>query len=576
MSLHLVNSKEWKLTPEPDAAGVEKLCKEINVSGPVGKILYQRNITNLEEAKYFFRPSLDDLHDPFLMQDMDKAVKRLQKAIAQREKILVYGDYDVDGTTAVSLFYGFLSKHYDRLDHYIPDRYQEGYGLSFRGVDYAEEEGCKLVVTLDCGIKAHEKIEYGNQKGIDFIVCDHHKPGVELPPAHAVLDPKRDDCAYPYDELTGCSIGFKFLQAFCQAENIPEDGLFQYLDLTAISTACDIVPVLKENRILLKHGLDFINNSPRAGIKALIEVAGYKSALNVTGLVFGIGPRINAAGRIAHANLAVKLLLAEDAEEAAALAAQINTNNDRRKAYDEEITAEALKMIEEERPPQAKTSVLFKNDWHKGVIGIVASRCIEQHYRPTIILTESNGKATGSARSVPGYDIYEAISACSDLLLQFGGHKYAAGLTLELDKVPAFIDKFEAVVGSDITEEQLIPKVKINALIDLNQINPRFFKVIEQMAPFGPGNMRPVFASQVAVSAGRYRLLKEKHLKMTVHQPGQSIVFDAIGFDMAHFYDQIVPEEPFFLCYTIEENTYMDRKSLQLYIKDIKKEWVAS
>lgn len=562
--------KNWIVNAAPAGSEVTRLCNEINVSQPVASILLQRGIQRFEDARAFFSPDLSELHDPFLMKDMRLALNRLLQAMQNKEKILIYGDYDVDGTTAVSLVYGFLRQFYPHVDYYIPDRYSEGYGLSAKGVDYAQKTGTTLLVTLDCGIKAIDKVAYGNQLGIDFIICDHHTPGSELPPAVAVLDPKQADCPYPCKELTGCGIGFKLMQALCIHNNIPYDTIFQYLDLAGISIACDIVPVTGENRVLLKYGLELINTSPRPGIKAMLEIAGIKSTLNTGHLVFGIGPRINAAGRIAHANHAVLLLLAKTEEEALEAAKNVDAKNTIRKDYDSSITEEALEMIRQQGIESRKSTVLYKTDWHKGVIGIVASRCIEHFYRPTIILTESGGMATGSARSVAGFNIYKAIEACSDLLERFGGHKYAAGLTLKAKNLAAFTEKFENEVAARITPEQLVPTQKVDFMLELRQITENFFKVLERMAPFGPGNMRPVFASEVVADEARCRVLKEKHLKMLVREANGKTSFDAIGFNMAHLLEKIIPGQPFYICYNIEENHYMGRTSLQLQLRDIK------
>ncbi|MBX2842453.1 MAG: single-stranded-DNA-specific exonuclease RecJ [Flammeovirgaceae bacterium] len=562
--------KKWKFKETPDSTQVEVLKSAINVSEPIAKILCMRGIDSLEKAKHFFRPNLSDLHDPFLMKNMDLAVERLIKALENKEKILVYGDYDVDGTTSVALFYGFLNRYFDNLDFYIPDRYQEGYGVSQRGVEHAIKEKFSLVITIDCGIKAMDMVKLGKDAGLDFIICDHHNPGENLPEAIAVLDPKRNDCSYPFKELSGCGIAFKFLQAYCQIKNLPETELLDYLDLVAISIGCDIVPIEGENRILAKFGLDKVRENPRTGIKALIDVAELPQDLNIGHLVFGIGPRINAAGRIAHANKAVHLLLSESYEEAKTAAYEVNKNNLTRREYDESITKEAIGMIEAGGRSYGKTTVLFKDDWHKGIIGIVASRCIEKYYRPTIILTHSNGKATGSARSVSGFNIYDAITSCEEHLLQFGGHKYAAGLTMEIDAIPAFSKKFEEIVSASIEDDQLIPNVDIDLTIKIDQINEKFYNVIKQMAPFGPANMRPTFMSKVIFPQGAARVLKEKHLKLMVKDPEGFNKIDVIGFGLGDFYADLRPNEPFFICYTIEENEYKGIKKLQLMLKDIK------
>jgi single-stranded-DNA-specific exonuclease len=562
--------KRWDFKDVPDAEQAAALSKSINVNETIASILLQRGVHDFDSAKAFFRPSLEALHDPFLMKDMDKAAARLEKAMSLNQKILIYGDYDVDGTTSVSLVYGFLKSRYQHIDFYIPDRYAEGYGVSSRGIEWARENNFSLIISLDCGIKSIDKVALANSYGIDFIICDHHRPGDDLPQAIAVLDPKRNDCGYPYKELSGCGVGFKLLQAFCQKKNIPTDELFQYLDLVAISIASDIVPITGENRILTYFGLKLINKNPRPGVKALIEVAGFKKALDVTNIVFGLGPRINAAGRIAHAKSAVNLLISETMPDAQEHAKGINDKNSTRKDFDSAITQEALQMIEENLAAKdSKSTVLFKNDWHKGVIGIVASRCIEKYYRPTIILTESNNYATGSARSVYGFDVYEAISKCSDLLEHFGGHMYAAGLTMKVENVPAFRERFEEAVVAAITEEQLMPRIEVDMRISLDQINEKFFSLIEQMGPFGPQNMQPVFVSEFVMDDGRSRVLKEQHLKLSIRQEGTRSV-EAIGFGMSHFYKDISAGKPFHLCYSICENDFNGNKSLQLSIRDIK------
>jgi single-stranded-DNA-specific exonuclease len=565
--------KRWinhpDLTPEQILV-VEELAKSLNVDLSLATLLVQRGIRDFEDSRQFFRPDLSKLHDPYLMQDMDLAVQRLVKAMAKGEKILVYGDYDVDGTTSVTLFYGFLSKIYKALDYYIPDRYSEGYGVSWQSIDWAEENGYSLIVTLDCGIKSVDKVTEAKKRGIDFIICDHHRPGETLPPAEAVLDPKREDCLYPYKELTGCGVGFKLLQAFCIHQQIDQHILFEYLDLLVVSIAADIVPITGENRILAYYGLIRLNAAPRPGIKALIKIAGMSGILDITNVVFGLGPRINAAGRIKHAKEAVRLLLSEEEDEADAFADEINQHNSDRKNFDSSITEEALLMIEnDEWFLKANSTVLYKEDWHKGVIGIVASRCIEKYHRPTIILTHSHGKAAGSARSVPGFDVYEAIEACSDLLEQFGGHTFAAGLTLPVENIEAFRKRFNEIVSSKILPDQLIPMINVDLPLNLNSITPKFFNILRQMGPFGPGNMTPVFVTKNVTLSGNPVIMKEKHIKFDVRQDG-SPAFTAIGFGMASFYKELLNNQPFSICYNLEENNFRDKKTLQLFLKDIK------
>jgi len=568
-----MNIKRW-IYPTPltdtQVATAQALATDINVNPFLSKLLVQRGVESFDDAKTFFRASLDQLHDPFLMRDMDKAVARLSAAIDNQEKIVVYGDYDVDGATSVSLFYGFLKQHYAHLAYYIPDRYTEGYGVSARGVEWAAENGCSLIVTLDCGIKSADKVLMGRDLGVDFIICDHHRPDDNLPQAAAVLDPKRVDCAYPYKELTGCGVGFKLLQALCQQRGYDQTELLEWLDLVVVSIAADIVPITGENRVLAYFGLQKINQQKRIGFKALIEIAGLKNALNITNVVFGLAPRINAAGRIAHATAAVKLLLADDWDEALTFANDINKHNADRRIYDSSITEEALEMIKgDDWLANAKSTVLYKKTWHKGVVGIVASRCIEHYYRPTIILTESNGKAAGSARSVPGFDVYEAIEACSDLLEQFGGHTFAAGLTLPVDNIAAFREKFESIVNERIVPNQLTPALTIDMDLELGAITPKFFKIMKQMEPFGPGNMTPLFASHHLHLAGTPTIMKEKHLKFEVFQ-ANSPKFTAVGFGMAELYPKLTSGQPFSMAYTIEENTFRDQTTLQLMIKDVK------
>lgn len=561
-----------------DESVVQALSKDINVNPTLANMLANRGVHNFQLAKEFFRPDLDKLHDPFLMKDMDRAVERLQQAITNREKILVYGDYDVDGTTSVALMYGFLNRFYSRLEFYIPDRYKEGYGISERGVRYAAENGFTLIVSLDCGIKAIQKVALGKELGVDFIICDHHTPGDELPAAAAILDPKRKDCAYPYKELSGCGVGFKLIQAFSMVNNLEMAEVMSYLDLLAISIAADIVPITGENRILAYYGLERLNNNPRPGIKALMIKSNIEKEMGIGDIVFKIGPRINASGRLEHAKASVELLLSKNLDDAMQRAELVDTVNAARKNFDENITKEAISMIEEmEMVREMKSTVLFKEDWHKGVIGIVASRCIEKYYRPTIILTESNNKATGSARSVYDFDIYEAIAECSDLLEQFGGHKYAAGLTMSVDKVIAFQAKFEEVVSSRITDIHMKPVLEIDDEILLDQINYKFYNILKQMAPFGPGNPEPIFTVS-QVYAEEVRILKDKHLRFNVVQDGQVTKPVCIAFGMADksvypdeiIYKMLNRKMRFDLAFEIRENTFRNNSSLQLYVKDIK------
>lgn len=569
---------KWIIREKADPKAVESLGKEINLNQTLANMLVNRGVDTFQKAKDFFRPDPDKLHDPYLMKDMDKAVERLALAIHKEEKILVYGDYDVDGTTSVAMFYGFLKQFYSHVSFYIPDRYKEGYGISEKGVRFAAENNFSLVVSLDCGIKAIEKVSLAKELGVDFIICDHHTPGDILPPAVAILDPKRSDCEYPYKELSGCGVGFKLVQAFSAYRNDDPAKVMAYLDLLAVSIAADIVPITGENRILTYYGIEKINNNPRPGLKALILRSKIEKEIEISDIVFKIGPRINASGRLEHAKASVELLISDDLEDALARAEIVDTVNAARKNFDENITKEALSMIQGmEEISHRKTTVLFKEDWHKGVIGIVASRCIEKYYRPTIILTESNNKATGSARSVFDFDIYEAISECSDLLEQFGGHKYAAGLTLSVGNVPAFQDKFEAVVSARINEIHMKPVLEVDDEILLDQINYRFFNILKQMAPFGPGNPEPIFCVN-QVYAEDVRVLKDKHLRFNVVQDGQETKPVCIAFGMADktiypdeiIYKMLNRKMRFDLAFEIRENTFRNNSSLQLYVKDIK------
>jgi single-stranded-DNA-specific exonuclease len=562
--------KRWVYKTIPPSNEVAALSKSININHGLASILIQRGITDFEIAKKFFRPTLSQLHDPFLMKDMEKAVARLKRATDSNEKILIYGDYDVDGTTAVALVYSYLKSFYPHIDFYIPDRYAEGYGVSEAGILWAEENGFSLIIALDLGVKAIDAVTLATQKKIDFIICDHHLPGTNIPNAVAVLDPKRDDCSYPFKELSGCGLGFKLMQAFARKFR-KEEELNDYLDLVAVSIASDIVPVNDENRILAYFGIQKLNQNPLPGLKALKDIAAIKSDLDISGVVFTLGPRINAAGRVAHARGAVELLISKTEEEANALAEKVNLKNNLRREFDLNITEEALAMIEgDELLKNAKSTVLFKNTWHKGVIGIVAARCVEKYYRPTVILTESNDKITGSARSVRDFDLYEAINSCSDLLEKFGGHKYAAGLTLDKTNLTAFQQRFEEVVSSTITEEMQTPVIEIDIPIEFDTITNKFNSVLKQMGPFGPENQKPVFeASNVFVQNG-LSSFKDKHIRFLAGQENNESVFNAVGFDMMEYYERIASGDQFCMAFTLEENTYNGMTSLQLRIKDLK------
>lgn len=561
--------KRWINKAAPSEDQVKALGQTLNINSLLASILIQRGIDTFDKAKAFFRPTLLDLHNPFLMQDMEKAVERLHKAIRGNEKILIYGDYDVDGTTAVALVFSYLFSFYKHCEYYVPDRYSEGYGVSQAGIEYAAANGITLIITLDCGIKASDKVTLADSHGIDFIICDHHLPDANIPNAIAVLDPKREDCGYPYTELSGCGLGFKFIQAYAQKHR-DEEEVFQYLDMVAVSIASDIVPITGENRVLTVFGLKKLNENPSPGLKALKEIAAIRNDLDVSGIVFTIGPRINAAGRIAHANGAVKLLIASTEQEALDLAFSINEKNDQRRVVDLDITAEALAMIEaDEKIRNANSTVLYKNTWSKGVIGIVASRCIEKYYRPTIILTESNDKITGSARSVHGFDLYEAIEACSDLLDKFGGHRHAAGLTLDHQNLDAFIDRFEEVVTARMTDEMKSPVIDIDAEIQLDTITAKFLNILKQMAPFGPENLNPVFAAHHLQIAHSLSAFKDRHIRFFVKQGQTNNALAVVGFDMIKHYEGLVSGKPFSMAFTIEENVFNGNTSIQLKIKDL-------
>lgn len=562
-------NKRWVLRPSPKVCQVNALAAELGIRPALATILVQKGISNFEKAKAYFRPSLDALHDPFMMRDMHKAVDRLARAIAYKEPILVYGDYDVDGVTSVAMFYSFLQSLQARIDFYIPDRHTEGYGISMKAVNWAAHAGFKLLVSLDCGIRAINCIQQANALGMDVIVSDHHEPGNVLPQAHAIINPKQQDCNYPDQALSGCGVGFKLLQAFTLQQGLSIANLYDYLDLVAVSIACDIVPIVGENRILAYHGLKKLNMASRVGLRALMQVGDLTLPLGFSELIFGLGPRINAAGRLGCANLAVRLLLATDQKEAAQLADMLNQNNLLRRNVDSKMTEEAIAMVNgHPHRLRTKTTVLFKDDWHKGVVGIVAARCVERHYRPTVILTADQGKATGSARSVAGYNICQALSACADLLDQYGGHAYAAGLTLPLKQVAAFQQRFEEVVASSITDELLTPLQEIDLPLMFQEIDYKFYNVLKQMAPFGTGNMKIVFVTD-HVLAKRYRVLKAQHLKLHVYQQGADRVLEAIGFGLAHYESLICSQQPFRMVYTIEENHYLGERNLQLNIKDL-------
>ncbi|MDB0039634.1 single-stranded-DNA-specific exonuclease RecJ [Polaribacter sp.] len=559
----------WSSKPKIEKEKIAKLAKDLSVETTVAKILLQRNISTFEEAKKFFRPSLDDLHDPFLMKDMDVAVERIETAIRNQENILVFGDYDVDGTSAVSLVASYLKTIYPNISTYIPDRYEEGYGVSFKGIDFAEDNNFSLIIALDCGTKALEKVAYATEKKIDFIICDHHKPGAELPKAVAILNPKRADCYYPFDELCGCGVGFKLIQALGKNRQQSIADFVPYLDLVATAIAADIVPINGENRTLAYFGLQVINSNPRNGIKAIIHQT-KKEVLTITDVVFIVAPRINAAGRMKHGNYAVELLTEMDFDSAVEFAAAIEIFNADRKDLDKKITNEALMQIIDNAEEDRFTSVVYKQDWHKGVIGIVASRLIEKHYRPTLVFTKSGDKLAASARSVKGFDVYNALLACEEFIEQFGGHKYAAGLTLLPKNFEKFKAKFEEVVRSSIPKELLIPEILIDAEIELSEITPKFFRIIQQMAPFGPQNRKPIFKTSGVRDNGYGKQVgaDKTHLKLNIIAGADSKTYNAIGFNLGSKITEI--QNAFDIVYALDENEWNGVKSIQLLLKDLK------
>lgn len=560
----------WTLKTQPDSHKVNHLAEALNVDAVTAGLLVQRGVETYEQAKEFFRPSLNDLHDPYLMKDMDKAVARIEQAIANGENILVFGDYDVDGTTSVALVSSYLKTYYPNIDTYIPDRYGEGYGVSIAGIDYADDNGCTLIIALDCGIKSIDKVAYAKAKGIDFIICDHHRPGDELPDAVAVLDPKRDDCTYPYDELCGCGVGFKLIQALAQKRGQSVADLVPYLDLVATAIAADIVPITGENRVLAKFGLEVINSNPRPGIKALTQNLKQKE-LSISDVVFVIAPRINAAGRIKHGRFAVELLTEASLEQAEEFAANIEALNADRKGLDKQMTVEALQQIKDNNEQDRFTTVVYQDTWHKGVIGIVASRLTETYYRPTLVFTKSGDRLAASARSVKDFDVYNALEACAEHLEQFGGHMYAAGLTLHAEQYPQFKTKFEEVVASTIDPKLLTPEISIDAEIDLTDITPKFYRILKQFEPFGPGNMTPVFFSKNLRDSGFGKSIgaDNTHLRLFVIQDG-SEGFGAVGFGLASKKDLACNGQEFEAVYSVDENVWNGQASLQLKLRDLR------
>ena len=570
-----ISERKWTVRDSGDPEKVGRLATELGVDRVLAELLVQRGVETFEEARSFFRPSLQDLHDPFLMTDMDKAVERLHDAIEKGQKILVYGDYDVDGTTAVALVYSFVKRFTSKVEYYIPDRYDEGYGLSFKGLDWASDNAVDLVITLDCGIKAIEKVEYARSKGIDVIICDHHLPENELPGAVAVLDPKRDDCYYPFDDLCGCGVGFKFVQGYCRKYDIDPEILEPLLDLQVVSIASDLVSMVGENRVLAHYGLKRLNENPRKGLLAMINLAKLEPGhVTIDDIVFKIGPRINAAGRMESGRLAVELLTATDDRTAFQIGEKINDNNNERKNIDREITQEALEMVANGTALETENvTIVYNPTWNKGVVGIVASRLVEAYYKPTVVLTKSNGLVTGSARSVAGFDLYASIESCADLLENFGGHVYAAGLTMKEDNLEEFCRRMNRFVSGNITKQELTPVIEIDARLDFSQITPKFFRILKQFQPFGPGNANPVFLTEDVYDAGNGRKVGAGgiHLKLDLMQESQPYrQIAAIGFNMADFYDHIKGGNPIDVCYSIVENFYRGSSTLQLRLKDMR------
>lgn len=587
--------KKWIIKEQADDSEIDKMAQSINVSKPIAGLLLQRGINSCDAARVFFRPDLQKLYNPFLMKDMDKAVARLEQAIVERENVLIYGDYDVDGTTSVAMMYVFLKSKCRNVFYYVPDRYTEGYGISYQGIDYAVEKDCKLIIALDCGIKAVPKVEYATKHGIDFIICDHHEPGEQLPQAFAVLDPKRTDCQYPFNELSGCGVGFKLIQAYAIAKKIPFYQIKPFLDLVVVSIASDIVPIVDENRILAHFGLRQINNNPRVGLRAVMKKSGITPPpernkiynfgddtetteatdfvpIKINDIVFKIGPRINAAGRMDKGRAAVDLLVERNMQNAEKLADHIEKNNADRKEQDKTITEEAKEKINSSQELlNRKSTILYNPEWHKGVIGIVASRLIDYYYRPTIICTKSNGLITGSARSIPDFNLYEAIDRCQDLLESFGGHMYAAGLTLKEENLQAFIDKFEKIAVEMITDDMLVPHIDIDSEIRIADITPKFFKWLGQIEPFGPGNMSPMFVARHIYAKAQCVGQNSEHLKLLISDEPNGRQLPAIAFRQSEFFDYIQAGNPFDACFSVESNVFRGKESLQMRVYDIKK-----
>lgn len=568
--------KKWIVKEQGNPAAVRALSAELGIDQVLANLLVQRNITTADRAREFFKPDLSKLHDPFLMKDMDKAVERLEKAISSEEKVLIYGDYDVDGTTAVALMYTFIRNFNPNVEYYIPDRYDEGYGISYKGIDWGHENGYTLIIALDCGIKAVEKIAYAKSLGMDMIICDHHLPDEELPPAVAILDPKRPDCSYPFDDLSGCGVGFKLIQAYAMRKSIPFAWVESFLDLVAVSIAADLVSMTGENRILAYYGLERLNQSPRKGLQSIIRLSGLENhKISVDDIVFKIGPRINAAGRMESGRTAVHLLVSRNDEEAQSIGKIIDLHNKERKSVDKQITKAAIESVMNDSSfRERKSTVVFDPKWNKGVVAIVASRLVEAFYRPTIVLTESNGLITGSARSIAGFDLYEAIKECSEYLENYGGHMYAAGLTLKKENLIPFEDKFEKVVAEKITEDILTPVVQIDTYLDFKQITPKFFRILKQFQPFGPGNQSPVFITENVYDNGNGRLVGSGngHMKLELIQEDEPYRYiSAIAFNRAEHFEHLHAGNPVDICYSIAENYYRGIANIQLRVKDIHK-----
>tara|TARA_B100000214_G_scaffold371105_1_gene346904 strand:- start:3720 stop:5402 length:1683 start_codon:yes stop_codon:yes gene_type:complete len=560
-----MKTKRWKIKKN-NILHVKKLAQELSVNDIIANLLVSRGVESFNEAKNFFRPKLSDLHDPFLMQDMEKAVDRIKTAISKKQKILIYGDYDVDGATSVAMMYSFLKKYNTNVEYYIPCRYNEGYGISFKSIDYAHKKNVSLVITLDCGIRDVDQVDYAKEKKIEFIICDHHNPSKKIPRAIAVLNPKQFHCKYPYKQLSGCGVGFKLIQAYSIKNNIPFEEIMEYLDLLTISIGADIVPINGENRILAFYGLKKINMNPSTSIKVLLEAFCKKQEISMSDIVFGIAPRINAAGRIQHAKKAVEILVEKNYDKIKLLAEAIEENNIKRKKLDKSITKEALRMIDKTK----KSTVVYSGKWHKGVVGIVASRLIEKHYKPTIVLTEDGELFTGSARSVHDFDIYAAISKCSHLCEKFGGHKYAAGISVKKENIEEFVFLFEKVVASKITQDQMYPKIDVDMEIDVNDIDNKLYRIIKQFSPFGPGNLPPVFVSRGVADTGYAKQVGEElqHLRLNIKKQKGSIA--CIGFSMGEFFENTKNNQNFDICYRIHENHWNGQKNLQLECVDLK------